>query len=133
FHGTAGQAVFITMEAGFNTYLAVVDDTGEPLVDDAGSPNSRIPSEGKVITLPYTGDFFIIANSFQPATGSYSVKLDPDSSCAPTSILFNQTVNNTVDGTGCSVFGGFAYFTDLYTFNGTAGQQISVTMASDQV
>jgi S1-C subfamily serine protease len=64
FYGTAGQRVTITMESNeFDTYLILLGPNGELIDqnDDAGpnTLNSRI-----VTTLPRTGTYRILANSF---------------------------------------------------------------------
>ncbi len=138
FNGTAGQPIFISMNsAAFDTYLYLLDDTGEIIEenDDTGTgTNSRIPIDGGVITLPYTGEYIIGANQFDPATGAYSLTLGTSPACAATPIAYNQTVNGTLASTDCAVnIAGEPFYTDIYTFNGTAGQQISIAMNSAAV
>jgi FG-GAP-like repeat/Bacterial pre-peptidase C-terminal domain/FG-GAP repeat len=138
FSGTAGQPIAISQISNdFDTYLYLFDDTGAVVDanDDSGTTtDSRIPVDGGVITLPYTGDYFIGANSYDPSTGAYTISLNTDASCTTTAITYNQTVNGTLATADCAVnIGGEPFYTDLYTFNGTAGQQISIAMNSTAV
>jgi len=139
FSGTAGQPISVSMNSGvFDTYLYLFDDAGDIIDDndDTGTvgTNSRIPVDGGVITLPYTGEYFIGANSYEPDTGSYSVSLNTDAACTATAISYNQTVNGNLATSDCAVnIGGDPFYTDLYTFSGTAGQQISIAMNSSAV
>ncbi len=136
FNGTAGQPVSLSLNSSaFDTYLFLIGTDGEPLEqnDDSGSgSNSRIPIESGVIILPVTGRYIIGANSYDVATGAYSVTLNArDAGCAATNLNYNQTVNGTLTTTDCAVnFDGDIYYTDLYTFSGVAGQQISIAMNS---
>jgi hypothetical protein len=139
FSATAGQPISISMNSGvFDTYLILFDDAGNSIYenDDTGTvgTNSRVPIDGGVITLPYTGEYFIGANSYDPDTGSYTVSLNTDAACATTAIGYNQTVNGNLATSDCAVnIEGEPFYTDLYTFSGTAGQQISIAMNSSAV
>ena len=139
FNGTAGQPVSISLNStAFDTYLFLLDPEGNIIEqnDDSGSgSNSRIPIDSGVIILPLTGQYRIGANSFDVATGAYSITLDPRAAnCATTAINYNQTVSGMLTSSDCGVnFDQDFYYTDLYTFSGTAGQQISITMRSTAV
>jgi len=138
FSGTAGQPISVSLNSGvFDTYLFLLDDAGGSIDenDDSGTgTNSRIPVDGGIITLPYTGEYFIGANSFEPDTGGYSLSLNTDAACAATAIAYNQTVNGTLATSDCAVnIDGEPFYTDIYTFSGTAGQQISIAMNSAAV
>ena len=138
FKGTAGQAIWISMNsAAFDTYLYLLDDAGKVIDenDDSGSgSNSRIPEGGGIMTLPYTGDYLIGANSFSPTTGAYTVSLNTDAVCSPALIFYNQTVSGVLATPDCAInISAQPYYTDLYTFYGVAGKQISITMASAAV
>jgi hypothetical protein len=135
FSGTAGQPVALSQTSNnFDTYLYLLDDAGNIIDenDDSGSDtNSRIPIDGGVLILPYTGEYIIAANSYEPSAGIYTVSLFTDSSCSATAINYNQAVNGELTASDCAVnLDDFAYFTDLYTFSGTTGQQISIQMNS---
>ena len=138
FNGTAGQPISISINSSaFDTYLFLFDSNGGVVDtnDDSGnSSDSRIPIGTGVIILPFTGQYVIGANSFDVSTGAYSVTLNSGGSCAPASVTYNQTINGSLSNSDCAVnFDGDIYYTDLYTFNGTAGQQISISMNSTAV
>ena len=139
FNGTAGQPVSISLTSSvFDTYLFLLDSNGDIVEenDDSGnSTDSRIPVNSGVIILPATGQYMIGANSFDVATGAYSVTLNArPANCAATSLNFNQTINGTLTTADCAVnFDQDIYYTDLYTFNGVAGQQITIAMNSTTV
>ena len=138
FNGTAGQPISISqISSVFDTYLYLLDDAGNIIDenDDSGiTTDSRVPIDGGVVTLPYTGVYIIGANSFDPSTGAYSVSLATDAACTMSAITYNQTVNGSLATSDCPVnLGGEPFYTDLYTFNGTAGQQVSIAMNSTAV
>ena len=140
FNGTAGQPVSISMNSGvFDTYLYLLDDAGN-IIDEnddsrVNTTDSRIPIGAGVITLPYTGEYILGANSYDSGvTGSYSISVNSDAACGATTLNFNQTVNGTLTASDCGVnIGGELFYTDLYQFNGTAGQQISILQTSTAI
>jgi hypothetical protein len=80
FNGTAGQRISILMtSSAFDTYLYLLNPDGSALAiddDGGGGSNSRIPSSSGFLTLPTTGSYTILANSFDAgATGNYSLTL----------------------------------------------------------
>jgi hypothetical protein len=80
FSGTTGQRISILMtSSAFDTFLYLLKPDGSVLqIDDdgGGGTNSRIPSGSGFLTLPTTGSYTILANSFEAgATGSYSLTL----------------------------------------------------------
>ncbi len=138
FQGTSGQAIAITLTSNsFDTYLYLFDDLGNVIDenDDSGNDtNSRLPIDGGVFTLPYAGVYFIAANSYDPSIGSYTLRVDTPAACAPVSIAYNQTVNSTFATSDCEVnIGDEPYYTHLYQFNGTSGQQITISQNSPDV
>ena len=76
FFGEAGQEITIDLESNeFDTYLILVDPNQESIAqnDDIvqGNTNSRI-----VITLPQTGNYYIIVNSYDDSgRGSYVLRV----------------------------------------------------------
>ena len=76
FEGTEGQVVFITLESpNFDTYLAVFSPTDELLGEhddvDQENTNSQI-----TITLPITGKYRIIVNSYdKTGRGEYNLQV----------------------------------------------------------
>lgn len=80
FSAVGGQQVSISMDSSsFDTYLFLIGPGGNVVAqDDDGGPgvNSRIPADSGFFTLPATGNYTIIANSFLGgATGSYVLTL----------------------------------------------------------
>jgi lysyl endopeptidase len=81
FDGTAGQRISILMtSSSFDTVLYLLNPDGSVLkIDDdgGGGPNgtdSRIPAGSGFFTLPGSGSYTILANSFDAgATGPYSL------------------------------------------------------------
>ncbi|MEO8649505.1 MAG: pre-peptidase C-terminal domain-containing protein, partial [Acidobacteriota bacterium] len=138
FNGTVGQAINVSLTSSAFDAFVFLADSGRDLIasndDGLGGTNSRIPADSGVIILPYTGTFYIGANSFSPASGAYNVSLGTDAACTVTPLTYNQTVNGTLAGSDCPVnLGGDIYNTDIFTFNGTAGDQISITQTSAAV
>jgi outer membrane protein assembly factor BamB len=102
FNGTAGQHISILMtSSAFDTYLFLLNPDGSTLrIDDdgGGGTNSRIPSSSGYFTLPATGSYTILANSFDVgATGAYSLTLTEQ----PKQTL---TISSKTPDSGISVF-----------------------------
>ncbi len=133
FNGTAGQPISVNEDSNVvDTFLFLFDDQGNVIDsnDDSGTgTSSRVPADAGAIILPYTGQYVIGANTLAPEAGAYSVTLNSEAaSCVATPITYNQTVNGTLAESDCAV--GGAFFSDLYTFHGTAGDQISISQDS---
>jgi hypothetical protein len=79
FSGAAGQQVAVAMSASFDTFLILLASDGSLTVaddDGGGGTNSRIPAGSGFITLPTSGTYIIIANSFAAnVTGPYTLTL----------------------------------------------------------
>ncbi len=80
FSAVGGQQVSISMDSSvFDTYLYLIGPGGNVITqDDDGGPgvNSRIPADSGFFTLPATGSYTIVANSFfGGVTGSYVLTL----------------------------------------------------------
>jgi hypothetical protein len=88
FSGVAGQQITVSMRAFFDTFLFLVGPSGSVVAlddDGGGGTDSRIPPGSGSFTLPQTGTYLIIANSFLPGvTGSYTVSLTGVASAART-------------------------------------------------
>jgi hypothetical protein len=131
---TAGERVVISMSStAVDAYLILFDSEGEILVEDddgLGGSNARIPLEDGVLVLPYTGVYFIAANSFEVETGEYQLSATRPAECA-TNIATTpgSTINSSLGASDCKVnVQGAKYFTKFYSFSGTTGQQLSFTM-----
>jgi len=80
FNGTAGQQISILMTStAFDSFLFLNNPDGSPLTSDddgGGGHDSRIPATSGFISLPTTGTYTILANSFAAnMTGAYSLTL----------------------------------------------------------
>lgn len=123
FNGSLGDIVTIAMTStDFDTYLELNGPDGQQLIvnDDGGEGlNSLI--EGFV--LPVNGTYTIIARSFASAgTGNYTLSLTTVGGVsAPTgsSIAFGDTVTGTLNQTQ-----------DSWTFEGSAGDSVTISMTS---
>lgn len=126
FSGTTGQRISILMTSpAFDTFLYLLRPDGSVLqIDDdgAGGTDSRIPPGSGFLTLPATGSYTILANSFDAgATGAYSLTLSEQpkktltvSSSPNTGINIAVTPNDT-NGQG----DGTTQFTRTYYQNTT--------------
>lgn len=136
FSGIAGQQVNVAMSSGsFDTFLFLLRPDGSTLASDddgGGGTNSRIPTGSGSLTLPTTGIYTIYASSFSPdTTGSYSLTLTgqtPGGSCPSTSISIGQTINGALSNSDCQLSDNSLF--DSYSFSGTAGQTISISLTS---
>ncbi|MCA1734511.1 MAG: PPC domain-containing protein, partial [Acidobacteria bacterium] len=74
FSGSAGQRIVATMRsASLNSYLGLLDPNGEVVAEDdngAGGNDARID-----FTLTQSGTWAIAANSYSPASGSFTLEL----------------------------------------------------------
>ena len=136
FSGTAGQQLAIQMNASFDAFLFLIGPDGDELArndDGVGAPstNARIPAGAGNARLPQTGVYRIIANSAKAAeTGSYTLIVGLNSNACPsTPITSGQTVNGSLQTSDCRLPADSS-FINTYTFSGTAGQNVSITMTS---
>jgi hypothetical protein len=82
---------------------------------------------------PSCADFALYGkfSDFFPAIQTYMDLGDNTGACTPTAISAGQTVNGSLASTDCRARSrGASYFADRYSFNGTAGQQIAISMSS---
>jgi hypothetical protein len=98
------------------------DDNG------GGGTNARIPASTGFATLPQTGTYLVFANSSGVGQfGNYTLTLTvAATNCSSTPITIGQTINGTLATSDCRLPADGS-FIDVYTFNGTAGQQIAIT------
>ncbi|HJR07512.1 MAG TPA: pre-peptidase C-terminal domain-containing protein [Pyrinomonadaceae bacterium] len=136
FNGQPGDRIVITMtglQPAFDTYLYLLSPSGTVLAenDDIGGNPNNINSRISFF-LTTGGTHSILANSFAPEQrGTYRLNLTRESSCSTTSINFGETKSGTLAAGDCTnIFDPVekTSFIEFYTFNGTAGQQVAVTM-----
>ncbi|HEX9917634.1 MAG TPA: pre-peptidase C-terminal domain-containing protein, partial [Pyrinomonadaceae bacterium] len=135
FTGTVGQQVTISMNStAFDTVLYLLDASNNILAFnddiDGNTTNSRI----SVFTLPANATYSILANSFRPfpeEQGAYTLTLTGGATCTPGTIAYGDTKPGTLTSGDCTnPIDQDGTPVDFYTFNGTAGQQISITMTA---
>jgi len=144
FTANSGQQIRIEMNStDFDTYLFLFSPSdlnqpniNEPLAENdnisSTNTNSRIPRTQNVfITLPETGTYTIVANTnsptLSPTSNNYTVTLTAAAGeCPSTPINFGETKSGALASTDCRLPDETPY--DPYTFNGTAGQQVAVSM-----
>lgn len=131
FEGEEGQAVTITLTSdAFDTYLTLQGPDGEDLTtddDSAGNLNSRIEN----FILPETGTYTINVSSFDTsASGDFTLALSGNGGGGgePTPVPGGSdlSIGDTVSG---ELSAGQP--TAEYTFEGEAGQLVSITVTSD--
>lgn len=134
FHGTAGQRIGVSQHSeDFDSYLQLGsmsdgDFEAEYSDDDSGGGlDSRI-----IATLSRSGEFLVRANSLSPGeTGAYTLvveELPPPGPPSVRSIDIGQTLNGRLEPSDALLDDGSHY--DVYTFHGTAGQRVRVTLRS---
>jgi hypothetical protein len=128
FEGQSGQEVVIAMQSNqFNPYLILLTSNGTPLAQDG---NSGVSSSRLAVTLPDSGTYIILANSFAPGEiGDYRLELAASTSAARSSEplleaegLLSQSSRTLQDG---SLY-------EEHTFYGTAGQTVTISLESNE-
>ncbi|HEV2800668.1 MAG TPA: pre-peptidase C-terminal domain-containing protein [Pyrinomonadaceae bacterium] len=134
FNGTAGQQVTINMSSlNFDTVLYLLNPSGTTVAfNDDIDPNIPNRNSRIVFTLQQSGVHSILANSFAPEErGNYTLTLESSGTCNSATIAFNDTKTGSLTGGDCTNdIENDNTFVDFYTFAGTAGQQISITMTA---
>ena len=141
FSGTAGQQVSIALSsASFDAVLYLLDGNRNTLAmkdDGGGGTNARLPATSGFVTLPFTGTYLVVVGeippddiSAPPPTGAYTLTLADGGICPSTPLTVGQTLNNASLAAGDCMLPDETFF-DLYTFSGTAGQQVAVSMSGD--
>jgi hypothetical protein len=135
FRGRAGQRIQVEMSSDeFDTYLELgrldgCDFESITTDDDGGEgTGSRIR-----YVLAEDGEYVIRATSYSANTGPYTLSLTERvaSTRAPTPITAGPTVNGALDDDDEVLEADNSYF-DLYTFQGHAGEQLTINMESDE-
>ena len=126
--------MFVVLTSGdFDTFLYLLGpaDVAIAINDDSfGGTDSRIPAYIGYLSLPGNGTYTILVSSFAPAaTGDYTVSLVSNAtSCTPTPIVYDQLYDGSLSVDDCPATNGA--YSDIYTFEGVAQDQILVLMDS---
>ncbi|NDJ77631.1 MAG: hypothetical protein GYB65_15375, partial [Chloroflexi bacterium] len=120
FSGTAGDVISVGLNSDdFDTYLELLDNTGERLtVDDDGGLgyNSYLAA----YILPYSGEYTIIVRGYGgTATGSYTLAL-----VIPAMVDDNLTYGSIVNGTMTDAV-------HLFQFMASEGDTVTISLESD--
>lgn len=139
FEGEAGQQITIEMSSqDIDPYLILISSEDEDFYleddDSAGNYNARLTA-----TLPITGTYVILANSYAGGElGDYELSLSTAGSSASTTPSPSPSPNSgyllrrwgTLEP-GDAIAGDDTYY-DEYTFSGEAGQQVTITLESQE-
>lgn len=141
FLGQAGQRVSIEMRSSnVDAYIILQPPTGAQRDNEnderGGTTNARLE-----ITLEETGEYRLLATTSRPGeVGAYDIVVTDlgarreTSAAAPsagaTTLRPNQSVNGSLAGSDPTLDDGQHY--DLYTFNGTSGQNVQIDLTSSQ-
>lgn len=133
FEGTAGQQVTIDMTSDeIDPYLILLSADGTELAQDddsGGDKNARI-----TVTLPADGTYTFLANSYEAGqSGNYQLKLATVIPSLPSLLPSGETL---LDELGIledsdAVLPSDNSLYDEYTFEGTAGQSVTIRLESD--
>ncbi|MCA9914028.1 MAG: PPC domain-containing protein, partial [Anaerolineae bacterium] len=122
--GEEGDTILISLNStDFDTYLTLLDDQGSILTSNDDS-NQSLNSQIGPFTLPYSGEYTILASSYsyssysEVAVGQYELTIER---VGLSDIAYGDTVdvNFTADS-----------FTQFFSFEAAAGDVISVTVDS---
>lgn len=142
FQGRAGTTVnFAVNSEAFDTYLIVVAPSGQVAENDdsGGTRNSALS-----LDLPHDGLYRVVVTSYRSdETGNYVLKVNPDQrtsqqASAPAgggaagagTAGGNQTITGSLAQGDSQLQSG--EFSDEYTFNLTAGNQVHIGLTSSQ-
>ncbi|MEM9904533.1 MAG: AAA-like domain-containing protein [Cyanobacteria bacterium P01_D01_bin.44] len=131
FEGYAGQEIRIDMESvDFDTHLILENTSGERIAedDDGGDgTNSSI-----TVVLPENGTYKIIATEYSTeASGTYTLRTDEIRYIEPPILQEVAILSNTHEVTRVAGENNWIYSGDSYLVNGYAGQEILISMESD--
>jgi hypothetical protein len=138
FSGEAGDEVSIAMPADdatlLDTLFILYDADLFPLavIDDNNADEGDYNAIYDNYTLPYSGTFYIVATRLEGA-GSFSLSLSsgnvvattPDTTPVSTSsaLTYGESIKGFIDNTTTEI---------NYTFSGTAGDVVTITMVADE-
>ena len=133
FDGKAGQQVTIEMASQeVDAYLILLTEDGSELAQDddsGGAKNAKI-----VITLPSDGTYIVLANSYEAGqSGNYRLRLaaSTPTNQPPAQRMGGMILNEkgSLDEQD-SVLSSDGSFYDEYTFEGRAGQSVTILLES---
>jgi S1-C subfamily serine protease len=132
FEGRSGMRVDLQMNGqGLDPYLILIGPDGREIAQDddsGGNYNARITA-----VLPVDGTYLIVANSYQGGeSGSYTLlarspSIQASRPAPPTGLLLQQ---QGVLGPGAMVMQGDGSLYNEYTFEGQAGQTVTISLES---
>lgn len=139
FQGNAGQSMTITMRASFDTYLFLVDPSGNVVSenDDADGTNSQTQ-----VRLPNSGTYTIEATGYDGnARGAYTLTVTSNTApgtvaggatptCSPTGIGLGRPITGSLTDGDCAATRRRGSKADQYTFQGNSGQSVTITMTA---
>lgn len=131
FWGQEGDEIRIRLESSdFDAYLFLLDDNESVIVSDddsAGGTNAEI-----IHVLPYTGEYFIIVNSYYvDEYGDYTLGvLSMDAPTTDPVLIPGLPHRGRLDRSTSFQFED-GTFADFYTFYGVAGQEVTVHLESN--
>lgn len=132
FQGRVGQRVQIDMIGQeIDPYLILLDPNGNDLAQDddsGGANNARIS-----ITLPETGTYLLIANSYQARqAGSYKLRTQATATSGGNSVSQERFMLREEGnlGYGSSILPSDGSLFNLHTFEGTAGESVTISAVS---
>lgn len=147
FQATAGDVIGIEMNrtsGNLDTLLLLLDASGREVAqNDDDAQGSTLDSYLRNFTIPATGTYTIVATRYQQAQGAseggFRLRLEGVTTTATTTQA-GPTMSFNVDGTlalGGEVSGSITEDNPLrlYSFEGTSGQVVTITMesASDEL
>ncbi|HBB35334.1 MAG TPA: serine protease [Cyanobacteria bacterium UBA8803] len=132
FQGRAGQRLQIDMTSrDIDSYLILLDPNGNDLAQDddsGGGMNARI-----AITLPADGTYLLIANSYQAGqAGPYNLRVQATAAGGGDSASRDRIIlrQEGILGPGASVLPSDGSLFKVHTFEGRAGQSLTINLAS---
>lgn len=159
FSAQAGRRVVISVVGtnSYNPYVYLRDANGLLIAEDddgyynavsTSTPHARIPAKWGYFTLPASGTYTIEVTSSTEAleqpSATYTLSLTSDTAnpssssssaanvCNPVAISgFGVTNSGSLASGDCTLGArGTSYYTDRYSFNGVAGQQVAISLNS---
>ena len=132
FEGRAGQRVQLEMASReIDSYLILINPNGDEVAQDddgGGGPNARI-----VATLPTDGTYLLMANSYQAGqAGTYSLRAQGSAINTGNSANQGRFILRLAGilGPGASVLPTDGSLYRTYTFEGRAGQSVTINLTS---